>query len=231
MVSDSRSVTLSDRWAGLGRRRSVALDSVELWTVELPFQGPVRTARGVHRTRPVVLVHLIGAVLDATGATTATVDGWGECAALADATFDPEDVERSLAVLRHVLVPTLLAGTDRPGAAGFAGRLLPPPSELEGLRLASPHAPLAFAALEMAIADAHLRAEQRSVADLLGVEGHRVEIGAVVGQADSTDQLLEAVGVLVAGGYRRIKLKIGPHRDVEPVSAAQIGLPRPAHPG
>ncbi len=225
MVSDSHPVTLSERWAGVGQRQSVALASVELWTVELPFRGPVRTARGVHRTRPVVLVHLVGATLDAAGTATGVIDGWGECAALADPTFDPEDVERSLAVLRHVLVPALLARTDRPGATIPAGRLLPPPSELDDLHLASPHAPLAFAALEMAVADAHLRAEQRSLAGLLGVQERRVEIGAVVGQAESTDRLLDAVGTLVEEGYRRVKLKIGPHRDLDPVSLISSAFP------
>ncbi len=201
----------------------MSLDSVGLWTVELPFRAPVRTARGAHRTRPVALVHLVGRGLDTDGRTTGGVDGWGECAALADATFDAEDVEGSVAVLRHVMVPALLDHADR--SVHDSRRLVPPPSELGEVRRSSLHAPLAFAALEMAVADAHLRAEQRSLAGLLGVEGRLVELGAVVGQTDTTDELLDAVRALVGQGYRRVKLKIGPDWDVEPVSRIAAAFP------
>ena len=213
---------LSIWWATIGRSVGVALDSVALWTVELPFRHAVRTARGTHRTRPIVLVHLIGHVPASDGGSVSAVEGWGECAALADATFDAEDTERSLAVLRHVLVPTLAAvSSDSDGH----GNRLPPPSELEEIRQASPHAPLAFSALEMAVADIHLRSEGRSLAAVLGVEGRQVEIGAVVGQTDTSDQLVKAVGALVGQGYRRVKLKIGPRWDVEPVSRVVSAFP------
>jgi O-succinylbenzoate synthase len=219
--------TLSERWAALGRSdgsAAVALDSVGLWTVELPFRAPVRTARGAHRTRPIVLVHLVGRAIDAAGDGVG-VEGWGECAALADATFDAEDVERSLAVLRHVMVPALVerSADERPPRS--SAYLLPAPSDLEEIRRASPHAPLAFAALEMAVADTHLRAAEQSLAGLLGVAGRRVEIGAVVGQTDTTDQLVAMVGALVDQGYRRVKLKIGPRWDVEPVAQVRAAFP------
>ena len=217
--------SLPERWAGLGRTHRIALDSVGLWTVELPFRVPVRTARGDHRTRRVALVHLVGRALDTDGETTKGVDGWGECAALADATFDAEDVEGSVAVLGHSMVPALLDQADRSVRSGPRRPLLPPPSELGEIRRTSPHAPLAFAALEMAVADAHLRAERRSLAGLLGVEGRLVELGAVVGQADTTDELLDAVRALVGQGYGRVKLKIGPGWDVEPVSRIAAAFP------
>jgi len=219
--------TLSERWAALGRSDGsvpVALDSVGLWTVELPFRAPVRTARGAHRTRPIVLVHLVGRAVGAAG-DGAVVEGWGECAALADATFDAEDVERSLAVLRHVMIPALVERSAGERPPRPSAHLLPAPSELGEIRRASPHAPLAFAALEMAVADIHLRTAQQSLAGLLGVTGRRVEIGAVVGQTDATDQLVAAVGALVDQGYRRVKLKIGPRWDVEPVGQVRAAFP------
>ena len=223
--SDSAARTVG----GTGPHPPLALDSVGLWTVELPFRAPVRTARGDppdpagrpgppggpgprHRRR------------DDGG-----VDGWGECAALADATFDAEDVERSVAVLGHSMVPALLDQADR--SAGGPRRPSSRRRPSSGVRRTSPHAPLAFAALEMAVADAHLRAERRSLAGLLGVEGRRVEPGAVVGLADTTDELLDAVRALVGQGYARVKLKIGPGWDVEPVCPDRCRLPPPEPPG
>ena len=216
MVSGASHATLSGRWKGVGRTQGVALDSIELWTVELPFRDPVRTARGAHRTRPILLIGVVGRTLDGNGTR---IDGWGECAALADTTFDAEDVTRSLAVLGDDLVPALVERSRRDRG------LLPPPSDLQDVRRASPRSPLAFAALEMAVADAHLRAEQRSLASLLGVEGRVVEPGAVVGQADTTDQLLASVGELAEQGYSRVKLKIGPGWDLEPVATVASAFP------
>ena len=82
------------------------------------------------------------------------------------------------------------------------------------------NAPMAFAALEMAVADAHLRAEGRSFADLLGVAGRSVPVGAVVGTHRSVGDLTEEVTSLVEEGYSRVKLKIGPGWDLVPVAAA-----------
>ena len=85
---------------------------------------------------------------------------------------------------------------------GRQGGVLPAPSDLRGLREAAPGGPLAFAALEMAVADLHLRAEGRSWARLLGVDGRRVEPGAVVGLAESVGHLVALVGGWVDQGTR-----------------------------
>ncbi len=204
---------LSERWAGIGAGGSVGLLAVQLWMIELPFREPVVTAQGVHRRRPLVLVHVVGH----RGHTP--VEGWGECAALADTTYDSEDVTRSFALLQHALVPGLLDLAPR------AGMRLPGPTELGGLRQAAPDAPLAFAALEMAVADAHLRAEGVRLAEALGAPDDPVAVGAVLGRAESTDALVAGVGVQVGRGICRLKLKIGPGWDVDPVGAVRSAFP------
>jgi len=223
MASGMSRAALRPRWESLGGGASVMSDAVEIRKVELPFLVPVSTARGVHRSRPLVLVRIVGrtAGTRATGAADdgVPVEGWGECASLADTTFDTEDVGRSWAVLEHDLVPALLDLSAR------NGHRLPRPSELGPVRQAAPEAPLAFAALEMAVADAHLRSEGRSLARLLGVEGRAVELGAVVGVADSVDQLLATVAGLVDRGFSRVKLKIGPGWDIVPVAAVTEAFP------
>jgi O-succinylbenzoate synthase len=199
-------------WAALGEGAELDVQAVELRVVELGFRRPVLTARGEHRRRPVLLIRVIG-----TGPGGA-VEGWGECAALADTTYDPEDVDGAWQGLEGDLVPALLR------ACRTEGRL-PGPSELGPVRESAPEARLAFAALEMAVADAHLRAAGRSFAELVGIDPERpVLAGAVVGQATTTD-LVDRVGSLVAGGFTRVKLKIGPGADLEPVAAVRGGFP------
>lgn len=201
-----------EAWASLGTAGQVTVEAVDLVEVALAFRHPVRTARGEHRHRPTVLVRL------ACSGLGGKVDGWGECAALADTTYDPEDAGTAWSDLVDRLVPALLGRC--------ADGLLPPPAALGDLRReVAPESPLACAALEMAVADAHLRATDTSLAALLDIPDARVAVGAVVGQFASTDELVSRVGALVAGGTTRVKMKIGPGADIEPLAAIRERFP------
>ena len=189
------------------------MTGIELWLVELPFIRSVRTAGGIHTSRPLVMVQ-VSARQDGV-----PVEGWGECAALGDNSYHDEDVQRSFAALEGTLIPALLQ------RATLDGNRLPPPTGMVGVAREAPDTSLAFAALEMAVADAHLRAEQRSLAQLLEVEGRTVELGAVVGQFTTIEALVAAVTTLVDDGFSRVKMKIGPEWDVEAVAAVVSAAP------
>ncbi len=214
-------------WRALGADSQLLVEEVEVLRLGLDLRRPLRTAVGVHRHRPVVLVRVAARPVDdgptRGGLRRAAVMGWGECAALADRTYDAEDAEDAARALDEVLVPALLDRSPRVARRG--GPLLPvllPPTGLAGVPeiagFAREH-PLAVAALEMAVADAHLRAAGTSWSRLLGVEGRRVAAGAVVGRQHSVSSLVRQVADLVEGGCTRVKLKIGPDWDVTPVSA------------
>ncbi len=208
MVASRETTDLTSRWQELGSAGPVRLEAIDVWMVELPFIQAVTTAAGRHQHRPLVLVRLMAA------SAGGPVEGWGECAALADSTYDREDVHGAFRTLEYTLLPelgTLAAVADR----------LPGPADLTGLRASAPESHMAFAALEMAVADIHLRAEGRSLADLLDVEDQKVELGAVVGIFPSEGELVEEVTSLVEQGYSRIKLKIGPGWDVSPLEAVR----------
>ena len=111
-------------------------------------------------------------------------------------------------IIRH-LVPRLWAGPLTTGAdVGPA------------LRAVKGH-PMAKAALELAVLDAELKRSGTSLASFLGAERRVVPAGVAVGVSGSIDDLLENVGRYVEAGYRRVKLKIGPGWDVEPVRAVR----------
>ena len=202
----------AEAWAALGDEGGVTVEAVELHQVELAFRAEVRTSRGVHRSRPVVLVHLVGR----RGAEP--VDGWGECAALVDTTFDAEDAAIAFATLERTLVPRLLSACR--GSGGLV-----PLSALPAAVGPEPGRPLSYAALEMAVADAHLRAAGRSFADLVGAAAGPLAAGAVVGQHPDEEELLRSVARLVEAGFTRVKLKIGPGADLGPVGAVRGRYP------
>ncbi len=220
-------------WRGLGTGDQLLIEEVEVLRLALDLRRPLTTALGVHQHRPVVLVRVAVRPVDdgptRGGLRRAAVMGWGECAALVDRTYDAEDADDAAATLDEVLVPGLLRSSPR--VARRNGPLLPVLPAPAGLRdlpevaaSAGEH-PLAVAALEMAVADAHLRAAGTSWAALLGVEGRRVAAGAVVGRQPNVASLVRQVAGLVEGGCGRVKLKIGPDWDVTPVSAVTAAFP------
>jgi O-succinylbenzoate synthase len=240
------------RWSALGQGSPLSLTGAEVTLVELDHRRPVGTAVGSHHRRPVVMVKLVG-----EGQGRRTV-GWGECAALADTSFDREDVGGAFTTLTQDLLPRLTLGTSgrspesTPSTASEASlatsqRVVPLPGPSSLADTVRPiGVPLAFAALEMAVADVHLRSSGLSLAEVLGVtDGYHPEIspdgsgpeispggpdhpprisvpvGAVVGTSESVETLLAEVDAQVAAGFARVKLKIGPGWDVVPVTAVR----------
>jgi o-succinylbenzoate synthase len=177
------------------------LTEVELRRVELPLVSPFRTSFGAERDRDVLLVRV--SLTDA--GDQRAVDGWGECVALREPLYSAEFVDAAELVIDEHLVPRLVGG-DPLTAADVAHRLAPVKGH-----------PMAKAALEMAVLDAELRSRGESLAHRLGGTVERIPSGVSVGIFDTIDELLAAVQGYVDEGYVRIKLKIEPGWDIEPV--------------
>lgn len=177
----------------------IQVEAVELRRVRLPLRAPFRTSFGVETDRDILLLHV----------TTAAGEGWGECVAGADPLYSSEYVDAAQHVLRHHLVPRLL-GRELLGAHEV-GEVLAP---IAGHRMAK-------AALEMAVLDAELRARGTGFAQHLGAVRQAVDCGVSIGIQDSIPELLDLVDRFLEQGYRRIKLKIEPGWDVEPVAAVR----------
>ena len=186
---------------GLVRRTEerMKLAGVELRRISMPLVSPFRTSFGTQTTRDVMLLRVV----------TDEAEGWGECVAMSDPLYSSEYVDAAADVLRRFLLPGLAAvrGLEAPMVAGALARF-------KGHRMAK-------AALEMGVLDAELRATNRSFARELGAVRERVPCGVSVGIMDSVPALLDAVDGYLAEGYLRIKLKIEPGWDVEPVRAVR----------
>src|SRR5690349_25069853 len=163
----------------------------------MPLVAPFRTSFGTQTTRDVLLLRVV----------SDESEGWGECVAMTDPLYSSEYVDGAADVLRRFLVPALAAAG--PIDANAVATVLAP---YRGHRMAK-------AALEAAVLDAELRAEGRSFARELGAVRDRVPCGVSVGIMGSTGELLDAVDGYLEAGYVRIKLKIQPGWDIEPVAA------------
>lgn len=182
------------------------LQSVQLRRIAMPLVTPFRTSFGTQTARDVLLVRV--ELADGTGGAD-TVEGWGECVALAEPSYSPEYVEGAQHVIVHHLLPRLFA----------AGPLVA--ADVAALLAALHGHPMAKAALEMAVLDAQLRAEGRSLAAFLGAKRTHIPSGVSVGIHDTTEDLLAAVQGYLDDGYVRIKIKIEPGADIDQVAAVR----------
>ena len=173
----------------------VRLRAFELRIFELPLVTPFRTSFGTQNNRRILLVRAI----------TDQGDGWGECVSGDDPLYSSEYVESSHHVMVHHLIPRLLV--DYPVHASDVARLLEPVKDHR----------MAKGALEAAVLDAQLRANGVSLPSAIGATVDRVPSGVSVGIFPTIDALVTAVGDYLDAGYVRIKLKIEPGWDIEPV--------------
>ena len=175
------------------------LSAFELRRLRMALVAPFRTSFGTETERDVLLVR----------AVTPDAEGWGECVAMAEPLYSSEYVDAAHDIVRRHLIPRLFAAGEVAGSD--VAVLLSP---IKG------H-PMAKAALEMAVLDAELRARGVSYAEHLGAVRHAVDCGVSVGIHDSIPALLDTVAKHVDEGYRRVKLKIEPGWDIEPVRAVR----------
>jgi O-succinylbenzoate synthase len=191
----------------------VKLSGIELVRVNVPFRVDINTAAGVHRTRALLFVRVV----------TPDSEGWGECAALGEGTSVDPRVDEVEAAAHARGVQRLLDATAARGGQ------LPMETEIAQLFGSSPVDRMMGALFEMAVADAELRLAGRSLATALEVgAGFEVlPVGAAVGIPPGHDLgiLRAQVGEAVAAGAARLRVKIEPGWDTEPVAAIRADHP------
>ena len=177
--------------------KKINIRSIELRRIALPLVTPFRTSFSTETHRDILLVRV----------ETDDAVGWGECVSGNEPLYSNEYVEGSQQVMIDHLIPRLFAFRSRPMSAHDVAQILRPVKDHR----------MAKAALEAAILDAQLRENNVSLATHLGSIHELVPSGVSVGIANSLDELVATVGGYLDEGYARIKLKIEPGWDIEPV--------------
>jgi O-succinylbenzoate synthase len=175
------------------------VEAIELHRLAIPLVRPFETSFARQTGREVLLVRV----------RTDVGDGWGECVAMAQPYYSSEYVDGAQAVMRDYLGPALFAAADQ-GAEDAAAAFAP----VIGHRMAK-------AAIETALLDAELRERAVSFGDYFGAVRERIDCGVSVGISPTIEQLLDEVRLYLEQGYLRIKLKIKPGWDLEPVAAVR----------
>lgn len=170
------------------------LSAIRLHWVKIPLHEPFRISSGEVAVKDAILVEL---------ATKEGKSGWGEASPMAGAFYSSETPEGTWQFLRSRLVPSFLA---RP--------------ELEPRRLSERLAefsgePFAKAGLEGAVWELWAKESAKPLWAALESRNRPIASGAAIGLMPTVPELLDRVGRFLREGYRRIKIKIEPGKDVE----------------
>jgi len=134
--------------------------------------------------------------------------GWGESPVEDGPWYSYETVATALYVQREFLAPQLLEAGGVESPQGFLKLV----ERVRGHNMAK-------AGLEMALWDLKAKLEGKPLYKLLGGVRSRVECGVSVGVIGDREALLKSVEAFLERGYKRVKIKIKPGWDVEPVKA------------
>ena len=179
------------------------LRGITLREIRIPLLVPFETSTERTTVRRILLV---AANVDGT-------TGWGECVAGETPSYGPETTETAWHVLREFIWP-LMKGREFSSAAEVWAML----EWVRGHEMAK-------AALESAIWDAEARQKNLPLWKLLGGKREEIASGVSVGIKASLEELVRAVQVELEAGYQRIKIKIRPGLDVEPVRRLRKEFP------
>jgi O-succinylbenzoate synthase len=182
----------------------ILIKSIVLHRVRVPFIEPFRISNGVVAEKDAILVELT---------TAQGVVGWGEASPMSGSFYSADTPDGSWTALKEI-VPRLFSLGD-----------LDPTRFCEFLR--EQHAdPFAKAGIEGALWDAYANTKRASLCELFGIERRAVGSGVAIGIFETIEELIERVSHYVKEGYQRVKIKIQPGWDVEPVAAVRAQFPQ-----
>ena len=179
------------------------VESAVLRHVEMPLKFRFRTSFGETSVKKFLLLELRGEGLS----------GWGECVAEEAPFYSPETLSTAQPILTTYLLPLVL-GKDVASPPAFDDLA----RRVRGNRMAK-------AAVECALRDLHARAAGVPLGKALGGTREAIEVGVSLGISPTAADTVENVRKHVAQGYRRIKLKIEPGWDAEPLAAVRETFP------
>ena len=170
----------------------------------MPLVTPFETSFGRLTGRRMLLVEA-----DADG-----VSGWGESVAGEGPFYAPETVETAWHILRDFIWPLL---KDREFAS--ASELWEILAPIRGHNMAK-------GAIESAVWDAEARQKNIPLWKLIGGVRNEIPCGVSIGIKPTLEELVSTVERELAAGYQRIKIKIKPGKDIEPVETLRQRFPR-----
>lgn len=169
------------------------IQEIQIYPLNMKLKTPFVTSFSRVETKTVIAVKAV---------TADGIVGWGEGVAFDDPSYTEETATTMLHVLRDFLVPMLI------------GKTLMHPDEVSEILAPIRRNNMAKAAIECAIWDIYSQQQQLPLWQALGGEKQLVEVGASIGIYEEESALFDVIERRLQEGYKRIKVKIKPGKDV-----------------
>jgi o-succinylbenzoate synthase len=179
------------------------IEKVILREIRMRLKAPFETSFGVIEDRRILLVEVI-----ADG-----VSGWGEITTMESPSYNSETTDTAWHIVSDFIAPAVV-GRNLYGASDVSEVLI-------GIR---GHY-MAKAGVENALWDIEAQQKRIPLWKLLGGTREEIACGVSLGIRENAESLVNKVEQEVACGYRRIKLKIKPGKDLEFVAAVRKQFP------
>jgi o-succinylbenzoate synthase len=182
----------------------ISIKSVALHHVRVSLIEPFRISNGAITEKDAILVEL---------KTEGNIVGWGEASAMSGAFYSEDTPESAWAALSGSLIPAVLSAREIDVRRFYE------------LMRVQPGDRFAKAGIEGALWDAYAKTVGVPLCELLGARARPIPSGVAIGIYAQVAELLERVERYTAEGYQRVKIKIEPGWDVEPVAAVRGRFP------
>ncbi len=133
--------------------------------------------------------------------------GYAECVAMPFPIYNEETNRTAWGMMEDFLIPKLFS------------RRLSHPDEVSQLFSFMRRNNMAKAAIEGAVWDLYSKQQGLSLSKALGGELKEIEVGVSIGIEDNVNSLLRKVDHFLEQGYKKVKVKIKPGWDIEPIRA------------
>ncbi|MED3498311.1 o-succinylbenzoate synthase [Brevibacillus agri] len=173
------------------------IERVDLQRIKIPLTAPFVTSMGLETHKECILVR----------AYSGTHVGFGESVAMDVPVYNEEDVDTVWYMLEKYLIPQLFS------------REIEHPDEVSQIFSWMRRNQMAKSALEGAVWDLYAKMNGMSLSRALGGTRTTIDVGVSIGIEPTIEKLLARVDSFIRDGYKKIKVKIKPGFDVEPIRA------------
>ncbi|MBO0888414.1 o-succinylbenzoate synthase [Candidatus Bathyarchaeota archaeon] len=179
------------------------IDSIILRELKIPLVAAFETSGWREEEKSCIIVEM----------KSGSLSGFGECAVSPGPWYGPETTASAWHVMREYFAP-----------ASLRKKFAVPEDLVESLSFVRGNN-MAKASFDMALHDLAAKQERVSLSRLYGGTKRKIESGVSVGIQDSARKLVDTVTGYLHDGYRRIKIKIKPGKDLEQVSTLREHFP------
>lgn len=180
------------------------LTEITIRHLQMKLKSPFATSFGTLENRDFLLLE----AKDESGTI-----GWGESVAFRAPWYTEETMMTNWHMLEDFLIPLLL------------NKELQHPDEVRDTFSPIRKNNMAKSTIEGAVWDIYAQQTNQSLAAALGGKSEQIEVGISIGIQPTTDDLIQLVHRYVKEGYKRMKVKIKPGKDVEVIRALREHFP------